>query len=135
LSIFQLQPAQQSLANNCRVLYFIKLTTKKTKLRLHNITAKTALKFGSEALVLKKRDEQRLEAAQMKLLRHLIGITELDRERNQCVREKLGVQNTVLEIKQHATRVATTCRANGHRQGTQTGTEIQAKGKEKHRTP
>jgi hypothetical protein len=49
--------------------------------------------------VLKKRDEQRLEAAQMKILRHLLGITKLERERNQSVREKLGVQNTVLEIK------------------------------------
>jgi hypothetical protein len=75
--------------------------TKETKLRIHNITAKAALKFGSEAWVLKKRDEQRLEAAQMKFLRHLMGITKLDRERNQSVREKLGVQNIVLEIKQY----------------------------------
>jgi len=37
------------------------------KLRIH-ITAKAALKFGSEAWVLKKREEQRLEAAQMKFL-------------------------------------------------------------------
>jgi hypothetical protein len=40
-------------------------------------TAKAALKFGSEAWVLKKRQERRLEAAQMKFLRHLLGITEL----------------------------------------------------------
>ena len=46
-------------------------TNKETKLRIHNITAKAALKFGSEAWVLKKREEQRLEAAQMKFLRHL----------------------------------------------------------------
>jgi len=39
------------------------------------ITAKAALKFGSEAWVLKKREEQRLEAAQMKFLRHLLRIT------------------------------------------------------------
>jgi hypothetical protein len=32
--------------------------TKETKLRIHNITAKAALKFRSEAWVLKKRDEQ-----------------------------------------------------------------------------
>jgi hypothetical protein len=75
--------------------------TKETKLRIHNITAKAALKFGSEAWALKKRDEQRLEAAQMKFLRHLLGITKLGRERNQSVREKLGVQNTVLEIKHY----------------------------------
>jgi hypothetical protein len=37
----------------------------------------------------------------MKFLRHLLGITKLDRERNQSVREKLGVQNIVLEIKQY----------------------------------
>jgi len=48
---------------------------KETKLRIHKITAKGALKFGSDTWVLKKREEQRLEAAQMKFLRHLLGIT------------------------------------------------------------
>jgi len=42
-----------------------------------NITAKAALKFGSEAWALKKREEQRLEAAQTKFLRHLLGITKI----------------------------------------------------------
>ena len=46
-----------------------------TKLRIHNTTAKATLKFGSKAWVLRKREEQRLEAAQMKFLRHLLGIT------------------------------------------------------------
>jgi hypothetical protein len=36
----------------------------------------------------KKRKEQRLEAAQMIFLRHLLGITKLDKEKNQCIREK-----------------------------------------------
>jgi len=39
------------------------------------------LKFGSETWVLKKREEQRLEAAQMKFLRHFLGITKLDKEK------------------------------------------------------
>jgi len=43
--------------------HFGKQMNKETKLRIHDITAKTALKFGSEAWVLKKREEQRLEAA------------------------------------------------------------------------
>jgi hypothetical protein len=34
--------------------HFGKQMTKETKLRIHNITAKAALKFGSEAWVLKK---------------------------------------------------------------------------------
>jgi len=59
------------------------------------------LKFGSEAWVLKEREEQRLEAAQMKFLRHLLGITKLDKEKNQCIRGKTGAQNIVKEIKQY----------------------------------
>jgi hypothetical protein len=41
--------------------HFGKQMNKETKLRIHNITAKAALKFGSESWVLKKREEQRLE--------------------------------------------------------------------------
>jgi hypothetical protein len=41
--------------------HFGKQPNKETKLRIHNITAKVALKFGSEAWVLKKREEQSLE--------------------------------------------------------------------------
>ena len=60
-----------------------KQMNKETKLRIHNITAKAALKFESEAWVLKERKEQRLEAVQMKFLRHLLEITKLDKEKNQ----------------------------------------------------
>jgi hypothetical protein len=56
---------------------------KETKLRIHNITAKAALKFGSEAWVLKKRKEQCIEAAQMRFLRHLLGIIKPDKEKTQ----------------------------------------------------
>jgi hypothetical protein len=41
-----------------------------------------------------------LEAAQMKFLRHLLGITRLEKEKNQCSRQKTGAQNIVKEIKQ-----------------------------------
>ena len=67
----------------------------------HNITAKAALIFGSEAWVLKKREENRLEAAQMNSLRQLLGVTKLDKEKNQCIREKTGAQDIVKEIKQY----------------------------------
>jgi len=61
---------------------------KERKLGIHNITAKAALKFGSETWVLRKRGEQRLDAEQMKFLRHLLGIKKLDKEKNQCIRKK-----------------------------------------------
>jgi len=33
--------------------------------------------------------------------RHLLRITKLDKEKNQCIREKTGAQNIVKEIKQY----------------------------------
>jgi hypothetical protein len=48
------------------------------------------LKFRNETWVLKKRDEQRLEAAQIKFLKQSLGITKLDKKKkNQGIREKL----------------------------------------------
>jgi hypothetical protein len=59
------------------------------------------LKFGSEFWVLKKREKQRLEAAQTKFLRHLLGITKLKKEKNQLLGEKTGAESTIKEIKQY----------------------------------
>ena len=43
-----------------------------------------------------------LEVTQMTFLRHLLGITKLDKEKNQCISgEKNGAQNIVKEIKQY----------------------------------
>jgi hypothetical protein len=37
----------------------------------------------------------------MKFLRHLLGKTKLDNEKNQCIRGKTGAENIVKEIKQY----------------------------------
>ena len=37
----------------------------------------------------------------MKFLGHLLGITKLDKEKDQCIRQKKGAQNIVKEIKQY----------------------------------
>jgi len=37
----------------------------------------------------------------MKFLRHLLGITKLDKEKKQCIRGKTGAENIVKEIKQY----------------------------------
>ena len=85
---------------------------KGTKLRIHNITAKATLKFGSEAWVLKK---QRLEAAQMNFLRHLLGITKLDKEKDQCIMEKGGSTEHGKGNKTVPEKVATTRTEDGHK--------------------
>jgi len=81
--------------------HFKKQMNKETKLRIQNITAKAALKFGSEAWVLKKREVRSLKSTQMQFLGQLFGITKLDKEMNQCIRQKTGAQNIVKEIKQY----------------------------------
>ena len=86
--IFHIVLQTYNKINGAIRIHFGKQMNKETKLRIHNITAKAALKFGSEAWILKKREEQRLVAAQMKFLRHLLGITKLDKEKNQYIREK-----------------------------------------------
>ena len=98
---------------------------KETNLRIHNITAKAALKFGSEAWVLKKREERSLEAAQMKFFRHLLGITKLDKEKNQCIRQKKnGSTEHSKGNKTVPEKVATTCTEDGHKQTTKTSVTI-----------
>jgi len=44
---------------------------------------------------------------------HLLGITKLDKEKNQCIREKIGAQNIVMEI--IPGKMATTRTEDGHK--------------------
>jgi hypothetical protein len=92
--------SNSSYYSKALIINFISSTYKQTKLRIYNITAKAVLKFESEALVLNKRQKRSLETAEIKLLRHLLGITKLDKENNQCIRKKTGAHKIVKEIKQ-----------------------------------
>jgi hypothetical protein len=67
-------------------------------------------KFGSEAWVLKKREEQRLEAAEMKFLRHLLGIKNYIKKKNHCIRGKYGSTEYSKGNKTVPGKVATTRR-------------------------
>ena len=103
---------------------FGKQMNKETKLRIRNITAKAALKFGSEAWVLKKRGERRLEAAQMIFSRRLLGITKLDKEKNQCIGGKKESTEHSKGNKTVPGKVGTTCTEDGHKQTSKTSTKI-----------
>ena len=72
-------------------------------------------KFGSEAWVLKKREEKRLEATQMKFLRHLLGITKSDKEKYQCIREKNRSTEYSKGNKPIPEKEATTRTEDGHK--------------------
>jgi hypothetical protein len=65
-------------------------------------------------LVLKKRDTQRLEAVQIKFLRHLQGITKLDKEKNENIRKNWGTEHSKGN-KTVPAKVETTCTENGQK--------------------
>jgi hypothetical protein len=50
---------------------------------------------------LKQQDISRLEAAQMKFLRPMLGLTRMDHQRNEVIREKLKVKSTVSKIDEY----------------------------------
>jgi hypothetical protein len=78
--------------------HFGKNMTVDTKLRIHNIASKAALCYGSEVWIINRRDTQKLEAAQMRFLRPLLGLTRLDRQRNSDIRNTLKVDNILEDI-------------------------------------
>jgi hypothetical protein len=69
-----------------------------TKLRLHNITSRAALKYGRKVWVLNKKECHHLEEAKMKFLRSLLGLTRLDHQRNTTILERLKVEHKVDEM-------------------------------------
>jgi len=60
----------------------------------------------------------------MKFLRHLLGITKLDKEKNQCIRQKNGITEHSKGNKTVPVKVATTRTEDGHKQTTKTSTTI-----------
>jgi len=51
----------------------------------------------------------------MKFLRHLLGITKLDKEKNQCIRGKTGAQNHSKGNKTVPEKMATSCTEDRHK--------------------
>jgi hypothetical protein len=69
------------------------------ELRLHNITSKASLYYDSENWIINKGHAQKLQAAQIRFLRPLLGLTRLDCHRNPDIRNRLKVDNIVEDKK------------------------------------
>jgi len=57
-------------------------------------------------------------------LRHLLGITKLDKEKNQCIKGKNGSKEHSKENKTELGKVATTRTEDGHKKNTKTSVTI-----------
>ena len=65
---------------------------------VYNAVVVSNLVYGCEAWVLKERDKGRLQAAEMKVLRRVAGITKLDCVRNEDMRESLPCPTRVAQV-------------------------------------
>lgn len=59
--------------------------------KIHKTVVRPAMMYGAETWGLKKVHEKRLEVAEMRMLRWSLGVTRLDRIRNEVIRNKLKV--------------------------------------------
>lgn len=65
----------------------------KVKGRIHMMVIQPAMLYGMETVPLSTRDTKRLEVAEMKTCRRACGHTLKEHERNEVIREKLGIMH------------------------------------------
>ncbi|MCJ8738873.1 hypothetical protein PDJAM_G00040650 [Pangasius djambal] len=58
----------------------------RTKGKVYETVVRAAMLYGLETVALRKRQEAELEVAELKMLRFSLGVTRLDRIRNECIR-------------------------------------------------
>jgi hypothetical protein len=63
------------------------------KLRMRNITSKAPLCYGSEKRIINEGDTQKLEVAQMRIMRPLLGLTRQDCYINPGIHNEFKVKN------------------------------------------
>ena len=73
-------------------------------MKFYKVVTRPSLFYGSETSVTTKRAMTRLEAAEMRFLRSVMGYTRLDKIRSEVVRKELeisGIQDVRLKYKQN----------------------------------
>ena len=63
--------------------------TRATKIQLYETLVKPVALYGSECWTLKKEDEPKIRVAEVSWLREILGISRIQRIRNEVIREKL----------------------------------------------
>lgn len=71
--------------------------SRKTKLTVYKTILRPVLMFACESWVLSQQNESRLQALEMKYLRRVLGVTRMDRLRNDYIRKELEVES-ILEL-------------------------------------
>ena len=77
---------------------------KETELKFYKTMAIPLVTYGSEVWTTTKRDDSRIQASEMRFLRHVQGYTRLDHIRNEVIREECNIQPLADVIKQYRKR-------------------------------
>lgn len=78
-----------------------KKVRKETLMKYYKVMAIPSLLYGCESWVLKKNEERRIEASEMKFLRYVAGYTLLDKKRNEDIRKELKIDSIIQLIKEY----------------------------------
>lgn len=70
-----------------------KQISKKTKINIYKSIYRPILTYGCETWIMTDRQKSKIQATEMKYLRRVKGVTRTDRNRNQDIRNELGVQS------------------------------------------
>ena len=73
----------------------------KTKIRLYKSLIQPIALYGCETWTLRQTEEKKLLVFEMTALRLLLGVTKLDKLRNENIREQLSMNETILQVVQH----------------------------------
>ena len=68
-----------------------------TKIKLMRTLIWPVMMYGCESWTIKKRDEQRIKAFEMKCIRKILGISRIEKKTNEWVLETAGVERNLLE--------------------------------------
>lgn len=82
----------------------LKQTRKETKLKFYKVMAVPMFLYGSECWTLRKSEERKIEAAEMRFLRSIAGYTLLDNKRSDDIRKELGIFKLTEKIHQYRTK-------------------------------
>ena len=97
----------EKYTRNCMMLYPLlkeKCIPKQVKTSIYTTILKPILTYGAECWSLTKKTSSRLQAAEMKVLRTIRGVTRMDRLRNEQIRLDLSVKPLLREIEESKLR-------------------------------
>jgi len=78
-------------------VWWSKDITENRKKVIYNSIVKSVLIYGAETWSLYEDDRGRINATEMDALRRSARISKLDRKMNECIRDKINVQDTILD--------------------------------------